>query len=402
MRKAPYSGRKLALQLLSLFAAIVIWVFISYTENPQIDTTINTVPVQFSGETYLRQRGLMIINKATVPDASVVVRGRRRDLINVIGNISASVDVSGVNAEGEYKLKPSYDIPSSAVYISKRNTNFVEIEVVEITEKAVDVEIVLENEQRNKSFIIEAVPDIEQVTVKGAKEDIEHIKKARVNVDVSAMVKDNSGKYKLVYTDENGSEVLPVNDLFSEVTEVNVSNKVYDKVSLDVQVQILNTNTDRYSVELLSQSMSTVEAGITGKKGKNVKSVTATFDLSDILDGVSKYSLDLNIPEGIYIPENSRVVEAELKISEIAEKTVVVPITVKNSKGRGYYVSPDTVQVRISGLADKLKSENIQAVLDLDSISGQGTITDAEVKIKSKDEDVRVSQNTAFVTVNIG
>ena len=47
---------RIALQLVSVFIAIVLWFIISYTENPVISITVNNIKVEYRGLDKLEER----------------------------------------------------------------------------------------------------------------------------------------------------------------------------------------------------------------------------------------------------------------------------------------------------------------------------------------------------------
>lgn len=319
MKKMNDRNKRLATKLISLFAAIIIWVFVTYTENPQIDTAINDIPLQLSGEVQLEKNELMLLNKTSLTKGSLNIRGKRRDLMSVMGNITATLDLSGITSPGTYAIKPSYDIPSNAVYITKRNTNEVEIEVGKIAYKTLDVKTVSINAEKNKSFVVESVPEIKSVTIGGAYDDIKSIQAASLHIDVSSMLSDNTNAYKIVYENEDGAEVLPINTIFSDIDEINVTNYVYDKKTLEVKLDVPSHISNKYSFKILSQSLKSVDAGIIDENGEKVTSLSpSAYSFNNIKPGIDKYIIPLEIPRGIFVPEEKRAVEVEMEVSEVS------------------------------------------------------------------------------------
>ncbi len=401
MKPIKNKEKKLALQIISVFTSIVIWLFISYAENPQIDVTLNTIPIQFSGESQLQDKGFMIINKASVPDTSITIRGKRRDLMNVMGNITSTIDVSGINNSGSFKITPEFDIPSNAVYISKRNTNNVEIDIAKIAEKTVEIRVVQKNADRNKSFLVESIPKFNELTLRGSTEDINLIDHASVYIDVGAMISSNENYYKLVYEDSDNSQVLPINDIFTDTDSVSVENNVYDKTELNINVQIPSKIKDKYNIEVVNQSVTSINAGIKNDEGRKVFEITNIADFDDITSETTKYLLTLDIPEGIYIPEDMQKIEIELKVFETTEKKLSVPITVSNSSDKKYSLNSETAEITVSGPEEKLISSNVWAELNLDNIGSEPGVHQAELEIKTAEQDITILSNRITIYVNI-
>lgn len=401
MKQVSNSKKKLILKIISVFAAAVIWVFITYTENPQIDVTLNTIDVQLLGENHLRDNGLMIVEKSTISDASLVIRGKRRDLISVMGNVTAAIDVSQIKKAGTYNLKPSFDIPSNAVYIARRNTDSIQILVESVEKKTVDVKIIQKNADKNKAFVIESSPLTTQVTISGTLSDIQDISYACAYVDVGAMSENNENEYQLVFEDESGAEILPINDIYSDIDTVKVINNVYDKVTLDISLQIPSMISDRYTVKLIAQPVKKVDAGIKDPNLANTTAVTNTMEFENISLDTTNYTLTLDVPEGLYIPPDKQKIEVELEVFEITEKTLATPITVINAEGISYSLSSDTVNILVSGPEDLLVSDNLTAILDLKNGSYEAGVLTLPVQVRSKYTDISVLSKKINISLNI-
>ena len=237
--KIDNSGmRRMILKIISVFISIVLWLFITYTEDSQMDVTVNSIDVQLTGESYLNEQGFMVVNKSSIPTAAVTVRGKRGDIISVMDSIGAYVDVSGITNEGSYKLRPSFDIPSNAVYISQRKTLNVEVDIEKIENKTVDVRVVQKNSDMNKSYMVESIPTKETVVIRGAHDDIASIDHAAVYIDAAEISQDESVTGTLIYENSENSEVICINELFTEANEMTVLNKVYEKYEIPVNIVI--------------------------------------------------------------------------------------------------------------------------------------------------------------------
>ena len=401
MKQVSNSRKKLILKIISVFAAAIIWIFITYTENPQTDVTLNAVDISLSGESYLKDNGLMVTEKNSIPDASIVIRGKRRDLIGVMGNVTASIDVSRINKPGTYNLKPSFDIPSNAVYIAKMNTSSVTVTVENIEKRTIDVKIVQKNADKNKLYVVESVPQTATVSISGTLSDIQDISYACAYVDVGTMSQNNDAEYSVVFEDINGAEILPINDFSSDITSVMVTNTVYDKITLDIELDIPSRVSDKYAVELVGQTTKKVDAGIKDKSAADITTITNIMNFDGISLDTTNYTLTLDVPKGLYIPPENQKVEVELEVFEREERTLTVPITVTNADKATYLLDSDTVKVRVSGPKDKLIPENLSATLDLKNTSYKpGEIT-MPVQIKAKYPDITVLTKKVNIKVNI-
>ena len=117
------------MKLGSIILGIIIWVLVIYTENSNFETNINGIDIQVSGENTLISNNLVVINKEEIKDGAVKIRGKRSDIIESMGNVSANIDVSSITSPGTYDAKINYSVNSGALYITKRKKPTVSVEV---------------------------------------------------------------------------------------------------------------------------------------------------------------------------------------------------------------------------------------------------------------------------------
>lgn len=400
--KANRNRQKLIIKIFSVLAAIVLWLFVCYTEDKLLDVNVNSIEIQYVGEQTLYNKGLMLTDKDSLPKASVKIRGRRSDLISVMGGVGAKIDLSQIDSAGTHKMSPTFNIPSSAVYISKINTQNIELNIEKTVEKIIDVKVIQQNASKNKSYIVESVAEIKQMKIVGENNDINSIESACLYVDVSSVLSEEELIIKPVFETGDGKTVTPKNRVFTDVSEIKVTNKVYDKKSVGVVVELPRQNTDKYIFDLVYQSIQEVEVGVVDDNIK-VDFLKASFDDTSVFEmGKQQYVLELSVPEGVYVPENSRFIEVEIDIIEKVKQEVNVPVTVNNATGKNYQLKSGNVLVMISGPKDKLLSENVTAELDLLNLEAEGEEKRVKLNISSKDEDVKIESKTVYVDVIVG
>lgn len=61
----------------------------------------------------LRDKKLAVTGKDKIPELSVVVTGKRSDLMNFMDDIYVQVDVSDIDSTGEYNLSGVISIPTT-------------------------------------------------------------------------------------------------------------------------------------------------------------------------------------------------------------------------------------------------------------------------------------------------
>lgn len=316
MKDKP-NQQKLFQKIVSVFAALVLWLFVTYTEDALMDINVNSLAVNMVGEQKLLSKGLMLVNKDSVEKASVKIRGRRGDLISVMDSVRASVDLSGIENAGHYDLTPVFDIPSSTVYVSKRNTLSIGVEIEKVVDKTVGVSVVQENVDKNKDYIIKTIPGLDKIKIRGAKEDMLKIVRATLYVDVSSATDGEEVFITPVFEDANGKKVDIVNEIYCDTNEIGVINTLYPKKNVDVKIDFPYELNERYTLDLVGQSFDKADVGIMSESGEGINTIRAEFKNSlKITQGKQKYTLELNEYDGIYIPEKYRNIEVEVNVTE--------------------------------------------------------------------------------------
>lgn len=399
MKKINDVKRKRILKAVSAFAAVIIWIFVTQTENPTMDYTVKKIDISIKNENYLDNKGLVITNKDEIGEASVVIRGRRRDLINVLDSIEASVNVADIQEPGEYRIKAEYDIPNNTVDIAKRKTNTVLVKVSAIEEKEIDVKVIQTGKADNESYIVESVLDTEKILIKGADEDIKKIDHASVYIDVSQMSETNEDIYNIVCENANGETIKVPDEVIIGQDTVGVINNVYEKITLDVNVTIPN-ELNGYEVNILTTNREKVAVGLKSADISGISALSAILKVDEIVTGTGNYKAEINVPDGIYLDPKTKEVELSVEIIEKAEKIVTLPIKVKNAKKKGYTLLQENVQVKLSGDKQKLKAENVEAYIDLSKVKGTGKKT-VYVQFETKTDGIKTDGTEVGVDIVI-
>ena len=93
------SKRKAVYMALSVLVAVIIWIFVDVSAGRIVTTEANAVPVEFTGETGLTDRGLMRLEEGTDTTVSLELQGTRWDIAKLDkSQLRVQVDLSGVTA----------------------------------------------------------------------------------------------------------------------------------------------------------------------------------------------------------------------------------------------------------------------------------------------------------------
>ena len=375
--------------IISVITAILIWAAITYINPPEITTTISNLPVRFTGEEELKERGLTVVDKSGITGLSVTVRGKRDTLLSLSGGIFAEVDVSSVTNEGKYDLTGNVTLPSQALSIESVKFDTVPVTVDRIEVKEIPIQAVQTGNAANR--IIKTVPEDKTVVLTGAKSEIDEVSYGEAAADITDINKDTTIESGYVLMDENGSPIASNETISATKTRINIFCEVYDAVTLPVRAVLSDELKNDYVIEKNSVSItpSTVEVGL---KDMSVNEVHAI-----ITNTKGTEECALSEEENMYIPENVKTVRVKANIEIKSTKNITVDVQPENL-GSGLTAQIDKIAVSASGIEKNLTADKINAAVDLAGLSS-GTYT-MPVIISGAD-DVQINGSyTVNVTIN--
>lgn len=237
--------KKVLTGLLSLAIAFGLWLYVITAVSPGYQTTIYNVPVVFSGESYLDERGLMIVSgrESTV---TLHLEGNRSDLNKLDRtNTDAVVDLTKVNGPGEQKLQyvPSYpgDVSSNAISVMSRSPEEVILMIERKETKTIDVVInyigsVPENYTWEET---QAILDYPRISISGPDSVVSQIETARIDVDLTDRTESINESYRFTLCDKDG-EPVDVEMVTTNVAEVHLEMKIQMFKDIKLKVEVID------------------------------------------------------------------------------------------------------------------------------------------------------------------
>jgi YbbR domain-containing protein len=357
--------KNIDIKLLSLFLAIILWLYIAGGENPMVENFIDVSITQ----TNLSED---LVIKEFPTNVSVGIRGPK----NIINNISSHqingiVNFSEISKEGLYKLKVEVTPPKNT-QITRIIPSEIKVEVEKVLTKEVEVEYSLIGiPEKGYSLTEEPQFNPSKVKIIGAQSILENIEQIICAIDISGIKEDLNRKIRVKAVDVNGNEIKEVK-IEPDIVGVSISlTRGYPEKQLTVKPKIIGKPAPGYYIsEILSNPD---EIKIFGNYSKiiNIEFLeTIPIDVS----GITK-TLSVKVPptlgEGLNIAEGEvELIEVAIQVKEaIIEKTLKnVPVLPQNiSPFVSCEIKPEVVDITVEGknvLIDKLKIENIKAFVE--------------------------------------
>ena len=291
------------IKILCFVLALLLWIFVSYQENPSMTKTIKNVPITIAGEQALKENGLSVYS---VSEKSVNVRATAKRLsLSRINNktISASINVSSIKKPGKHVIPASVTsgISSSASYYVKGKDITVVIEP--ILSKKYTVEADIATPQDTSVLLKSHTLSEEKVTVYAP----DSIMDAIGSIKTQQIIPDSKAKSQtvsLVVYAKNGKILEGAECNPSEITVDYTVNTIK---SLPIVLKTLDGSSHKLPAEYAAEVYGSGEAF------ENYTEIeTLMVSLNDQQPG-DKVKAQLNLPEYATLHKGSGEIEIELK-----------------------------------------------------------------------------------------
>ena len=392
MSKQPKNNRpvgNMETAIIAIILATALCIFVNYITNPDITTTFSGLKVHFMGEEKLREKGLVITGREDIPPSSVVVSGKRKDLVESMERVALEVDVSDITEEGSYSLTGTISLPTTKVVIEKEKYSAIPIKVEKLSEKEIPIKI--RQTGTNKDKFVKSVPEKDTVIITGSQSELEHVSCGVADVDISKIGADITMPVKYILLDDSGSYIEKNETLESYTAEIFVKNTVYNVKRLPVKLKLTDEMEKKYVLneEKSSVSVSNIDVGV--RQGNNDEYVTVNIDRPE--SSASEYEIEQT--SGMYIPDGYKKVKVRPDLTEKVKKSIELTPSARNLSD-GLTAKINNVNIEVTGTEDKLNADNIKAFVNLDGMS------EGEKRVKLEIEGDGVSaENLPEITVII-
>lgn len=377
--------RSIGLRLiLSIGLAFALWVFVSYTQNPDRDTSYDSVPVDVVG----RAPNLILVDKDGIPRASlpavnVTVQADTETLKNVQQNsLRALVDLTGLEA-GEHQVPVDVETTRSDL---KRVTfaakpSFLPIRLEQEITRTVPLTVELSG---NVPFSFEAgVPRltlqgqlVDRVQVRGPQSRVERVDRALVTADIDRLTANYNSPRLVQALAADGQAIAGVS---VEPGTVDVLVPIGSSAGIKrVPVVPLLVGQPASGYLVTSISVEPQFVRLTGSSGplESVQSInTEGVDITGASQTIRR-SADLRIPSniGLAAGEPSTVTVTVLVGPIERPFQLTLPVRVVATDVPNDLVvslSTQTVQVSLAGSAARLANFDAGALQGVISLSGR-------------------------------
>lgn len=339
--------KNIDIKLLSLFLAVILWLYIASGENPIIENFFDVS---------LKQNNLKddLVIKEFPTNVSVGIKGPK-DLINNLSSqqISGIINFSEVNQEGLYKLKVEVDVPKRT-QITRIIPSEIMVGVEKVLTKEMEVEYSLIGVPE-KGYSLTGEPQFNpaKVQIAGAQSVLEKIDQIICAIDISGAKEDLNRRITVKAVDFNGNEVKELN-IEPDIVDVSISmTQGYPEAQLKVKPKIIGKPAPGYYISEILSNPDEIKIFGNYSKISNIEFLeTIAIDIS----GITK-TLSVKVPpaleEGLNIAEGEvKLIEVTIQVKEAIIQKVLsnVPVVPQNlSPFVSCEINPKVVDIIVEG-----------------------------------------------------
>lgn len=363
------------IKLISLFSAIVLWMYVMAIIDPEDTKLFENIPVTITNAEELEDDDLVVYPESDLL-TDIYITGKLSDLkriseddIHIYGSINNPI-------EGKNYLYLKVNTNKQVSYEFKSDFIVVKLEKLIHEEKNINPEIT----GKYRDDIDTVTLQQSTVNISAPRVLIEQVDYIKATIEVDDKDENKlSQKVKLIPVDSKGKEVKGVN---LDVNSINTEVTFLEEKQVPINIQLKDENADTKAYEILPEIIT-----IKGKSEvlRDINYInTKKIDSSTI--GVSK-KVDLIIPEGVITDETTVVIKpknneslvqrliynnSEIELRNNTEKVNISDLNIPDNIN---------VEVKLDDTDIKLSKSDIILYIDLDN--GYDETKEYEIKYES-------------------
>ena len=300
--------------LISVLAAIALWMAVVSEQNPWTDTTFRDIPIQKINTGSMSEDELKIIS-VSAEVADVKIEGRLSDISNTFTNdVILTADYTNVTGPGTYEIPVVANVRQSGTSATTITPSTITVVADYIGKNRFQVEPVFTGTLPDGYVKDSYVLSTNSVTIEGPAESLEKVERVVVKVDLDNVTDSISAGYSPTLLDKTGTPIYD-EELTISSTEIWIDLPVLKEKEVKVKISLDSVvNLDSAGI-YLSANPDTVK--IQGERSV-VDSITEVetepLTLPDQPQGTMM--LKLVLPEGV----RAEPTEVEVKISVAADQ----------------------------------------------------------------------------------
>ena len=321
--------KNIAIKVISLMFAILLWGYVLMTQNPPRVKTVTDVTVSIEGEADLTTRKLTLRGDraALLEDVSVRVRTELTSYADISADdITASINLSRITSTGKHTVR--IHAKSSSGDVVSVSPSQIEVEIDTLTTRNIPIEIHEEGELPEGYWAGDVQLDSATVLLEGPGTDLAKIVKAVGTIDLTNRTESLNQSIMLALYDKEGN-VVESSILFGGMPTVVAKQEILPSklVPIDVDGAIIGREElpENFEIASYGTSLESTLVRIVGDADVIQKIESLSLEPVDVTGCTEsiQQELAINVPEGVRIIGADSV---NLQVT-IREKTAVLEFT---------------------------------------------------------------------------
>lgn len=378
----------LGLKILSVIAAMCLWLVVVNVDDPVISRTYSGIPVEVINGDAITSEGKTYEILDGSDTISVVVSAKRSVIEEMSKDyIKATADMKDMTFMDTVVIEVRSTRYSDRIESITPRTKNLKVQIEDLQRK--QFEITVETTGRpNAGYIVGSVsPAINMLSVSGPVSIVSKIAEAKAIIDVTGMSNDISTSTVVNLYDMAG-EVIEDEMLESSVTEVHVDAQILETKEIPLAYAISGTPADGYGATGVVESVpSTVVIAGDGNNFDNMSVLSIPAERISVAgasaDVVVSIDLAEYLPNGVQFadPEFDGMAAVTAYVGRLERKEIDVPttnITIENVP-EGYTAVLVDIgglkRLEVQGLGDsftQLDAATLTGVIDAAALSPRG------------------------------
>lgn len=369
--------------LISVFLAVIFWMYVRNDLDPPGSRTIYNVPVTLTGETILESQGLTI---TAVSDTAVDLKITAPiSILNKLSNrnLSVTVNVSQCT-EGEqilqYDVNWPRDVSTAEITKESQEPAAITVMVARLYSKTFEIQPVLKASIAPGYQAGQITISPETVTISGSEEAVSRVAKVEAVLEGEELNTRFSGNVPLVLLDAEGNELTDLEiNMDTDTTYVTMPVYVVKEVKLTVDYTPGGGATGEDVTSAIIFPDSITIAGSEEDVSKVEEISLGSIDLSKVV-GTNSFTLPIELDSSL---ENvSGITEAvvTVTISGLSTRTFNVTNIDYDNAPESYHVevATESCSVVVRGSEERLEdisASQLRIVADLSNVMTVGSVS---------------------------
>ena len=296
------------LKIVSFLAAILVWLYVIYIEDPEINIKIDDIPVHYKTSELSNDLALVSYDVKTL---DVKISANRSDIIDFEeSDIEAYIDLATISEAGKYSdVKINVVTNNKNVNIIDRSNKLCNVQIDDIITKTVPIGVELIGAfPEGYTLASEPIVFINSTNITGAESYIDSVKQAFIKIDCSNLKESKTVSSNLYLLDNNDriiDEEHPAHK-FIKIGKTKASAYVSVGKTKKVSIEVSDKDSKlRYTVSPSSLEIYSKDA--------NIDKIYTESVVDKKPDKSGNVKLKLIIPDGVMVLSGETEVMVNIK-----------------------------------------------------------------------------------------